>query len=157
MRIPVAILSIVIALLIVALASGYFLKNRLESTAVRAIEPQTIFVETEQGFEFEIVASAEARIRGLSGRAEVPANYGMLFVFPEANRHGFWMKDMLVPIDIIWLADDGTIIGIDAHISPDTYPTAFYAPQPVTRVLEVGAGEAEAQGWVVGGRIELPV
>lgn len=159
MRIPVAILSIIIALVLVALVSSVFLKNRLASTAVRAVEAEqeTLTVTSEEGFAFEIVASTEARLRGLSGRADVPPNYGMLFVFPEANRYGFWMKDMLVPIDIVWLRADGTVVGIDAHVSPDTFPTPFYAPEPVTRVLEVRAGEAAAQGWVVGSVIDLPV
>lgn len=157
MRIPIALLSIIIALIIIALISSVFLKNRLESTAVRAIEPEIVTVVSDEGFEFEIVASSDARFRGLSGRTEIPSNYGMLFVFPEANRYGFWMKDMLVSIDIVWLTSDGTIVGIDAHASPESFPTPFYAPEPVTRVLEVRAGEAEAQGWRVGDRIALPV
>lgn len=157
MRIPTALFSIIIALALIALVSGYFLKNRMESAAVRAVDVETITLHSEEGFEFEIAASNEARARGLSGRANIPANYGMLFVFAEPNRYGFWMNDMLVPIDIIWLAQDGTIVGIDAHVSPDTFPTPFYAPEPVTRVLEVRAGEAAAQGWVVGSVIDLPV
>jgi len=107
-------------------------------------------------FRFEVVDTPETRAQGLSGRANVPAGYGMLFVFPEPGRYGFWMKDMRVPIDIIWLADDGTVLGVDEAVSPSTYPDSFYPPQDVRYVLETRAGEARAQGWDVGARVPLP-
>lgn len=108
-------------------------------------------------FEFEIVASPEARRQGLSGRKDIPPDYGMLFVFDTADRYGFWMKDMLVSIDIIWLRRDGTILSIEENVSPDTYPTPFYPPEAVSYVLETRAGEARAQGWVPGTRLALPI
>jgi uncharacterized membrane protein (UPF0127 family) len=67
------------------------------------------------------------------------------------------MKDMFVSIDIIWLADDGTVLAIDESVSPSTYPTPFYPPQPVRLVLETRAGETRAQGWTVGTKIPLPL
>jgi uncharacterized membrane protein (UPF0127 family) len=112
--------------------------------------------EAPAAFRFEIADTAEARAQGLSGRADVPPGYGLLFVFEEKGSYGFWMKDMLVPIDILWLGTDGTILGIEARVSPATYPAAFYPPVPVDRVLETRAGEAQAQGWYVGARIRIP-
>lgn len=113
--------------------------------------------ENPNALTFEIVDTPAAREQGLSGRAYIPSGYGMLFVFDAPTRPGFWMKDMLVAIDIIWLRDDGTIIGIEANVSPDTYPQAFMPPEPVRLVLETRAGEAQARGWVPGTRIELPL
>ena len=111
-------------------------------------------------FTFEIVATTRLRQKGLSGRAEVPENYGMIFAFPVKDRYGFWMKDMLVPIDIIWLSDTGdgigTIAGIEDSVSPATYPSTFVSPEPVRYVLEVRAGEARRQGWSIGTRLTLP-
>ncbi len=106
---------------------------------------------------FEVVTTQAEQEQGLSGRETVPENYGMLFVFPQEERTGFWMKDMLVPIDIIWLSDTGTILGIEDSVSPDTYPEAFYPPQPAKYVLETKAGEARRRGWSVGTQIALPV
>lgn len=111
----------------------------------------------EGPFRFEIVSTPAAREQGLSGRREVPEDYGMLFIFPTAAAYGFWMKDMHVSIDIIWLADDGRILSIEEAVSPDTYPQSFHPPQPVRYVLETRAGEAQRQGWDVGTRIELPL
>lgn len=109
------------------------------------------------GFSYEVVTTPEAQARGLGGRATIPHGYGMLFVFPSAERYGFWMKDMLAPIDIIWLSDDGTVLGIEHEVSPDTYPAVFYASSPVRYVLETRAGEARSTGLVAGSRIALPV
>jgi len=109
------------------------------------------------GMRFEIATTTKAQERGLSGRAVISNNYGMLFIFPTHNRYGFWMKDMLVPIDIIWLSDNGTILGIEHSLSPSTYPKEFYPPSPIEYVLEVRSGLTRARGWSVGTRIPLPL
>ena len=106
----------------------------------------------------EYATTEEQRSRGLSGRAEIPPHYGMLFLFPSPMRPGFWMKDMLVAIDIIWLSDSNEILGIEHSVSPDTYEKGivFYPPEPVTRVLETRAGYANERGWEVGSIVPLP-
>lgn len=111
---------------------------------------------TYSAFRFEVADSEAEHEQGLSGRTEVKPGSGLLFIFDRPDRYGFWMKDMLISIDIIWLADDGTILEIEEGVSPDTYPTPFYPPRPVTFVLETRVGEAKAQGWIVGTRIPLP-
>jgi len=105
----------------------------------------------------EVVATPSAREQGLSGRTELAPDYGMLFVFPEDGDYAFWMKDMLVPIDIIWVTEMGTIAGIEHSVSPDTYPTAFHPPYPVRYVLETRAGVAQEKGWSVGTELSLPI
>lgn len=158
MRIRTAIVSSVLALGCIALLTSYFLWNRVEQSPSEFVHEAAVTEEQgENGFAFEIVASPEARAQGLSGRTELPSGYGMLFVFDLPDRYGFWMKDMLLPIDLIWLADDGTILGITENVSPDSYPKPFFPPVPVRLVLETRVGEAAAQGWVVGSRIPLPL
>ncbi len=105
----------------------------------------------------EIADSSEERMQGLSGRKEIPNDYGMLFIFPEKGSYGFWMKDMLVAIDILWLSDDGVIIGSESAVSPDTYPKTFHPPQPVRFVLEIRGGLAKEKGWEVGTHLSLPL
>jgi uncharacterized protein len=107
-------------------------------------------------FHMEIASTSKARERGLSGRADIPENYGMLFVFDASDRYGFWMKDMLVPIDMIWITEDGTIAGIEREVRPDTFPTSFYPPVPVRYVLETRAGEAARLGFATGTRLQIP-
>lgn len=67
------------------------------------------------------------------------------------------MKDMLVPIDILWLSDTGEVLGVEESVAPETYPRVFYPPQPVRLVLETRAGESRAQGWIVGEHVPLPL
>lgn len=105
----------------------------------------------------EIVDESEERIRGLSGRESIPDDYGMLFVFLLPDNYGFWMKDMKVAIDIIWLSDDGMILGVDENVTPDTYPESFYPPRPVRYVLETRAGLVKERGWHVGTVLDLPL
>jgi uncharacterized membrane protein (UPF0127 family) len=108
------------------------------------------------GMQFEVVMTTAAQNRGLGGRAVIPDNYAMLFVFPTDGTPGFWMKDMLTSIDMIWVADDGTIVAIDPSVAVATYPEAFYPPQPIRYVLETRAGFAAEKGWTVGTQIQLP-
>jgi uncharacterized membrane protein (UPF0127 family) len=65
------------------------------------------------------------------------------------------MKGMLTSIDIVWLSDTGTILGIEDSVRPESYPAVFYAPEPVRYVLETRAGEARRQGWTVGTTVPL--
>ncbi len=111
---------------------------------------------TEGSMRFEIADTPQTQRKGLGGRTPIPDDYGMLFVFPEKGRYGIWMKDMVEPIDIIWLNDDGSIILINHSVSPSTYPEIFYPPVPVTYVLETRAGYALDHGWEVGTKVALP-
>lgn len=99
-----------------------------------------------------------ARSRGLQGVAEVPAGVGMLFVFDEpagpAGRPGFWMLDTLVPLDIAFAADDGTVVGTatmqpcTARPCPTTHPGVDYEV-----ALEVAEGVLDAAGVRVGDQL----
>jgi hypothetical protein len=98
----------------------------------------------------EIAATSAQRARGLSGRLQLPPNQGMLFVFPAADYHAFWMKDMHFPLDIIWIDDEQRIVDIAPDLSPDTYPRLFRPRQPARYVLEVQAGTAAKYGLKIG-------
>ncbi len=111
---------------------------------------------TGTSMSFEMATTTAIQELGLSGRSVIPNNYAMVFVFPRDDRYGFWMKDMLVPIDIIWLSDNGTIINIENSVQPDTYPHVFYPPKPARYVLETRAGFALARGWHIGLIVKFP-
>lgn len=94
--------------------------------------------------KLEFATTTPARVQGLSGRESIPKDYGMLFAFKKSDLHGFWMKDMLIPIDIFWLDDKGQVVTIAHNVSPTSYPRVFYPQQPVRYVLETAAGFAKA-------------
>ena len=103
---------------------------------------------------YELADTREERSQGLSFRTEIPKE-GMLFIFREKAIQGFWMKDMLISIDIVWLSDEGVIVGIEENISPDSYPEVFYSPEPVRYVLEIKGGGAKERGWEIGDTVPL--
>lgn len=82
----------------------------------------------------------ELHAKGLSGHRPLAEKEGMLFVFPRTGRYGFWMKDMLFPIDIIWFDADRKIVDVWESASPESYPKS-YTPRSFSQfVLEVPAG-----------------
>lgn len=98
----------------------------------------------------EIATTTWARERGLSGRASLSSDYGMLFVFAIDERYGFWMKDMLVPIDIFWLDAQGQVVSLAERVATSSYPTVFYPTAPARYVLETVAGFAEVHNIATG-------
>lgn len=121
--------------------------------------PTTPAAPAPEPFRFEVVTDQRLQAKGLSGRATIPPNYGMLFVFAEKDKHGFWMKDMLASIDIIWISDEKVVLGVEEAVSPDSYAegTVFYPPEPVRYVLETRAGEAARLGLSPGTTVNLPL
>lgn len=98
----------------------------------------------------EYATTVAERKRGLSGRKSVPNDYGMLFVFPKDDYYGFWMKDMLVPLDIFWLDGKGHVVSFVPEVATSTYPNVFYPIKPARYVLETAAGFALTHGIATG-------
>ena len=93
----------------------------------------------------EVARTPEQLQRGLMFRRELGADAGMLFVFPETGEHAFWMKNTLIPLDMIFLAEDGRIAGIVERAEPLTEINRT-AGGPSRYVLEVNGGWAAAHG-----------
>ena len=101
-----------------------------------------------------LIADTEAtRQLGLGGRSGLESSQGMFFIFPDEGLHSFWMKDMLFPIDIIWIATDGSIVHIEKHVSPGTYPQSFAPQKPARYVLEVVAGYSDTHALSLGQKV----
>ena len=103
----------------------------------------------------EYALTSAERAQGLSGRANLPQQTGLLFIFPYADRYNFWMKDMHFPIDIIWIDADRRVVGIEQNVEPDSYPQTFSPGVAVPYVLEVNAGFAQTYGVRVGDSLIL--
>lgn len=103
--------------------------------------------------------SPAERMQGLSGCPEIPANSGMYFVISPVQATAFWMKNMLVPLDIIWIKD-GKAIGLVANVpppvagQPDTLLPQYHAPSTVDAVLELPTGSAATLGIKTGTTIK---
>ena len=89
----------------------------------------------------EIADTQQARERGLSGRPELGEGKGLFLIFDEPGIYRIWMKDMLFPLDIIWINADGQIISMKEYAEPCTSECSTYAPESAAKyAVEVDAG-----------------
>jgi uncharacterized membrane protein (UPF0127 family) len=102
-----------------------------------------------------IADSEEERSLGLSGVPSLPPYTGKWFVFETQGMYGFWMKDMNFPIDIVWIDETMTIVGISENISPQSYPNVFYPPKQSKYVLEINSGESVQNSLNRGIKLKL--
>src|SRR3989344_2846222 len=72
-------------------------------------------------FTVRVAKAHGERERGLSGTPALAPTEGMLFEFPTNALHSIWMKDMLIPIDIVWLSDEFLVVDIRENVSPDSF------------------------------------
>jgi uncharacterized membrane protein (UPF0127 family) len=107
----------------------------------------------------ETARTEPAREQGLMDRAVLAPHTGMLFVFERDERVDFWMKDTLVPLDMIFIAGDGTVRRVFSNV-PVVAPTLpdEQIPRegaPAKYVIELPAAEASADGIVEGVKLDL--
>ncbi len=104
----------------------------------------------------EIVDTPDKRERGLSQRTSLDSNHGMLFLFPITDIYPFWMKDTLIPLDIIWLKDH-KVVEIASLQPPDSTTIPQYVPkQSADAVLEINQGLAEQFQIQLGSELAWP-
>jgi uncharacterized protein len=117
-----------------------------------------VVVETAAGarhaVKVEIARTDPERARGLMNRAALAEDAGMLFLFEESAEHGFWMMNTLIPLDMIFIDEDGRIVGIVERAEPRT-TTSRTVGRPSRYVLEVNGGWAAAHGVRAGDRVRF--
>lgn len=109
----------------------------------------------------EVASTAEQKSRGLSGREKLDQGHGMWFPFPTGQASAFWMKDMKIPIDIIWVKQ-GSVVFVNENVPPpvlgqDTNSglPLYMSPEPADGVLEVNAGWAKEHSVVMGTNVSV--
>lgn len=105
--------------------------------------------------DVELARTDAQRELGLSGHKPLADNQGMLFVFDAPGQYGFWMKDMLYPLDIIWISAGHNIVHMEKDLSPGSYPKVFTPPEYSQYVLEVNAGVSDKNGWREGDAVKF--
>jgi hypothetical protein len=102
----------------------------------------------------EIAENDHDRQRGLMYRKSMPADQGMIFWFAEKDNHSFWMHNTCIPLDMLYLDDDGLIVGIEENtptISDDTFEVGCQSRY----VLELNAGWTRAHGVTAGQKVKI--
>ena len=108
-------------------------------------------------YSVELALTPEDQAQGLMFRESLPDRHGMLFVFPEIAPHHFWMKNTMIPLDMIWLDASGRVVFVSADTPPckaDPCPT--YGPDgPAQSVLEIAGGRAKEERVAIGSTLEI--
>ncbi len=103
-------------------------------------------------FKVAVARTAEEQARGLGGIKKLNSDQAMLFPFTEAQIKNFWMKGMLIPIDLVWLKQN-EVVGLEENMLPDNGSTIYPAPAPVDLVLEAASGAVKRCEIKVGSKL----
>jgi uncharacterized membrane protein (UPF0127 family) len=106
-------------------------------------------------FNVEIADDPAERAQGLMNRPSMPASAGMLFLYETPQRAGFWMKNTLIPLDMIFLDETGTVTRVHENAVP-LDETTIDGGYGVIAVLEINGGLASAIGIAEGAELRHP-
>ncbi len=108
-------------------------------------------------FQVEVVQTPTDRARGLMFRESLGREQGMLFIFSEEREHSFWMKNTLIPLDIIWINSAKEVVFIAEGAQPclDENCETIVPNAKARYVLEVNAGAAAERGIRIGDRVDF--
>ena len=150
----------VVAIVAIIGALGFYLgmPQLAADQAMRLpVDPTPLVAETaggERSFTIEIADDGSERSAGLMFREIMDDDHGMLFVFPETRPVGFWMKNTPMPLDLIFIGEDGRVRDI---LPGEPFSETPISPGgPVRFVLEVKRGIAERAGIKTGDLMRHP-
>ena len=128
----------------------------LVATAAQA-QPLVEARFADQAFQLELVADPESRRQGLMERTELAAGTGMLFDFPEGTQPAIWMRNMQMPLDLLFVNEQARLVHVFSEVPPcaDLPCDVYQADQPLRFVIEIPAGTATQLGLQPGAQLDL--
>lgn len=137
---------------------GSGMQSSTATAATSELQTAPLEIRSANGthrFTVELALSVEEQAKGLMFRKQLGPNAGMLFPFARPRPASFWMKNTLIPLDMIFVRPDGTIGRIAANTTPlSLEPVAF--GEPAAAVLEIAGGRAAQLGIREGDRASWP-
>ena len=118
-------------------------------------EVTVVTAQARHHFQVELAATPETRRTGLMHRRRLAQDAGMLFIFSRSSRQSFWMKNTLIPLDMLFLAGDGRIMHLHHNARPHSL-TPISSNVDVTAVLEINGGLSRRLKIKVGDRVLPP-
>jgi uncharacterized membrane protein (UPF0127 family) len=137
-----------LAALIVALTAGVTGPGTGAAQAAEACRDDAVYLRGDWGeavFSVELADTAEARSRGLMFREKMAKRHGMLFVYERPQSVSFWMKNTLIPLDMIFADKHGIVQRVN-HMAVPGDLDPFHGGRDILVVLEINGGLAEAMG-----------
>ena len=149
----------VFILILAGLSLGVYLYQTDTLDPMPLEENQTEIYFEDHRFNVEIADTSEERVRGLMFREDLGENQGMLFVYEEEADRSFWMKNTVIPLDIIFLNSDFEVINIEqANPEPNTSDenlASYRSERPAQYVLEINQNISEKIGLKKGSEMSL--
>jgi len=149
-----AVFSLIALPLIIAASFGAPPVGAQQSEQGFATDRLTIETADGRQFDFvvELARSPEQRAQGLMFRRSLPEMSGMLFVYGKEWEVSMWMKNTIIPLDMVFIKKDGRIVTIAERTIPQSLAT-ISSMQPVAGVLELNGGTAARLGIRRGDRV----
>jgi uncharacterized membrane protein (UPF0127 family) len=118
----------------------------------------TLVLKTMTGdhsFNIEVMVSDQERSLGLMYRRSLPENSGMLFIYDPPQQATMWMKNTLIPLDMVFISADARVHRIEENAEPFS-ETLIPSDGDVVAVLELNGGEADKIGLRPGDKVIYP-
>jgi uncharacterized membrane protein (UPF0127 family) len=141
------------------IATALALPFAANAQGLQTFERSELEVETAKGrhkFKVELALTAAQMAQGLMYRRQMDADAGMLFDYRSTQPVSFWMRNTYIPLDIIFIREDGRIAGIHERAVPLS-EVPIPSPEPVRAVLELNGGTAARLGIKPGDRVHHPI
>ena len=120
-------------------------------TVIVGMAQSKVTVQLGDGIFKAQVARTDSELKkGLSGVSEFSRDQVLLFIFPKDDVYGVWMKDMKIPIDIVWLNKDKKVIHLVSNATPESYPKTFTPPKPARYIIELASGTIKTRAIKIG-------
>jgi len=127
------------------------------SISACAVEDKVCF--KGECFDVEVASKPDEMARGLMFRDSLDYDKGMLFVFQDLSEHNFWMKNTLIPLDIIWVGEDNKVVFIKENAQPckGEFCQLLSPGKKAKYAFEVNAGICARIGLDVGDTLDIKI
>ena len=140
--------NLIAAALVLTGATQAFAECSIETVAMRGAFGSALFA-------VDVADDAEERAQGLMFVEQMPTMKGMLFVYDHPQRVSFWMRNTLIPLDMVFVGADGVVDNIHSMAQP-LDETPIFGGTDIQYVLEINGGMAERLGLSVGDQMQHP-
>lgn len=167
-------LPVLVAIFLAVAATGVFfsrgetgIRASLSAAVGAALGDVRVFLDWRAGIPFivrgktiivRVARTDEEHSKGLGGIRRLSGDKGLLYVYPYESFYTHSMKDMLFPLDIIWIDADKKIVDVITDVLPDTYPDYMFVNDYLAQyVLEIPAGFFKKHGLELGDAVEFEI
>ncbi|MEM3112860.1 MAG: DUF192 domain-containing protein [Candidatus Pacearchaeota archaeon] len=155
LAVSLAVIFLIISSIGFAILSLMIKSNFKENKKYPINSREICFNKSQICFNTEIADTENERKIGLMSREYLEENKGMLFIFHKEDKYGFWMKDVLIPLDIIWINSDLEVVHIEKNVLPckSVICNTYFPDKNSLYVLEINGNLTEKNIISIGDKI----